>query len=1378
MAKKSIQSAKPNDMLTHKTESINSLSSKNSSKPLDKDNIAPAKSQPQKYVDLFAEPPEDLHSTTSSTSSSSRQNIIPQTISTERPSTFRTKAPPFVDLFAEPPEDIPSSNTSSISSAGQHIKRKTVNLFDDDEEDDLAKDDLLSSITKKQELEKPKVVEKSTLPTTKTVALDKPLSVSKTAKSLFEDSEEDDDDFLKAFVKKSSAKDINKTSLAKSLFDKEFQDNSESESKEVKIVKDLKNKTSNIFNEIDENEDDSLFSKSKDKKDITTTAVRAQDNSKLEDNSKKEIPITSVRAQDTTKLEKDSKPAVEKENIKKNVNLFDDLEDDFKPQSLQAKAKPKINLFDDLEDDEGDDIFAIKPKGIPKEKTNVKDMKAENIPKKNVTKEIDNVIKNDDKSKEIIKEKPNIKDAIAENIPKETILKEIENLGKNDQKLVAKDDTNVEESLMKPGTNSDHKNDHKEENKLEESLKKSLANSDEQNAHKNVAKKDRNFEESVKKLLTNFDQVTEHKNFEEPAIIISQNQQGLSQTVEKVNVPQEIVKQEELLNKNPSELKPDLKQNKEDFKNPNETANEEKVVADVSKLENTETSKENLKQQKELNNNDSLTLQKEQILPTSTKETQKSTNNKYEFNSILFLDEPPEDDNEFFETLTKTPQTLNTNYNVIDLEHDLYEPELPKIPGTNSINKPTDTIENKQTNVYTGLQLFSDVPPDDDGDDQDIGNVKNSNENNQTKRLHSVFYDDFNETLMALNKNQIDKEIPKHSIYSEEPPPINEELNFHSEDSIDHKVPELKDEQITKEDVKKKTLEIVSKLEDKQHKSDNKTESVAVPKKPVSKLQMPHININVQALLPGANNTLRKTKEDNSPPKIVEDIKPKTNVSVNQKPLQKHSSIEEKQIVEVKRSAETEHILPSVTKNRTKGPARRPSTRRARQENYRKSMIEDQQSLGSDNEFEKGNKDEIKSVITNIPEVISKPETTKQQSKDKPNEVKPSNTLSSILFEDQTKDDLDIFNVTKKSIKTNESNSKRLTEELVDKLNKVKEIDNQISKELGTKIKTATNKSSLLFEDDEEEDDDLFKHIRTNKTNENKPIQAIDKDKEMPTATVSPSVTNTKLEVTKEIPIAGILEAKLDTKTQQTLKTNDNLLNKSHDLEATKPPKMEIKPKINNPASTNKVNSSFLDEEDDDDDLFKTSLQKPLTTKSSIASNIKAKAQFKSFLDSESDDDTKVAGLPTTSSVKSQTVVNTKASTNTAPVQKNTNTKLFNDSDTDSDDLFGKLSTSKTSQQKIATGNSKETSNAIKSQIKTQPPPSSSLFSDESDDEDFLKTSSKIDKTPVSKNTSQDNKTKRSNQTNASLFSDIDSDEDDLFGGGAAAAKGTTTKGM
>ncbi|EDW58871.2 WASH complex subunit 2 [Drosophila virilis] len=234
--------------------------------------------------------------------------------------------------------------------------------------------------------------------------------------------------------------------------------------------------------------------------------------------------------------------------------------------------------------------------------------------------------------------------------------------------------------------------------------------------------------------------------------------------------------------------------------------------------------------------------------------------------SSLFSDEPP-DDSEFFQSLGTSSLSSLSATKMFDSEQDFYEPSLPDLPPAAAA-----TVE-QPNNDYGGMRLFSDEPPDDDEDEEDERGIAAAAAKQPDvaapKRIHTIFYDDFSETTRAGAAQQA-----KSAIFAEEPPPA---------DAVASK-----------------------------------------PGSPIKKLQMPNININVQALLPGSGaSALPK------PPKKLEEAVAPSTAPVSQ--------------VAISSSSEADNILQCISKTRVRGPAhRRPSTRRARQANYAKSLLEAQ----------------------------------------------------------------------------------------------------------------------------------------------------------------------------------------------------------------------------------------------------------------------------------------------------------------------------------------------------------------------------------------------------------------------------------------------------
>ncbi|XP_068144391.1 WASH complex subunit 2 [Drosophila tropicalis] len=168
-------------------------------------------------------------------------------------------------------------------------------------------------------------------------------------------------------------------------------------------------------------------------------------------------------------------------------------------------------------------------------------------------------------------------------------------------------------------------------------------------------------------------------------------------------------------------------------------------------------------------------------------------------NYTSLFDEPP-DDTEFFSSLANSNLSSLSASKIFDTQdQDFFEPALPKVP---SATKPTTTTSNSG--------IFSDVPPDDDADDDVDDNfipttTASVDVHGNTKRIHTIFYDDFSETARA--GSTIGAVTPSLPIVDDAPLP--------QADEVDRHVP------------------------------------LVPPISPVKKLVMPNININVQALMPG-----------------------------------------------------------------------------------------------------------------------------------------------------------------------------------------------------------------------------------------------------------------------------------------------------------------------------------------------------------------------------------------------------------------------------------------------------------------------------------------------------------------------------------------------
>ncbi|XP_017051249.1 WASH complex subunit 2 [Drosophila ficusphila] len=259
--------------------------------------------------------------------------------------------------------------------------------------------------------------------------------------------------------------------------------------------------------------------------------------------------------------------------------------------------------------------------------------------------------------------------------------------------------------------------------------------------------------------------------------------------------------------------------------------------------------------------------------------------------SNLFSDEPP-DDSEFFQTLGSSGLSSLSASKIFDSEQDFFEPALPKIPSASKPSPGTPGDQPSSTSDYGGMCLFSDVPPEDDN--RDVEEPQKQAETPKegiaptTTRIHTIFYDDFSETARqgALQPDR------KPFTFDDEQPPADE--------------PDR------------------SKV--------NESSEVPAPTSPVKKLKMPNININVQALLPGSGGlpkVLRKQESSSVEREAREE--PPNRVESSKYPSRSKESV----------IPSVEGGLQHVNKSRARGPSkRRPSTRKGRQENYAKSLLD------------------------------------------------------------------------------------------------------------------------------------------------------------------------------------------------------------------------------------------------------------------------------------------------------------------------------------------------------------------------------------------------------------------------------------------------------
>ncbi|XP_055916040.1 WASH complex subunit 2 [Eupeodes corollae] len=241
------------------------------------------------------------------------------------------------------------------------------------------------------------------------------------------------------------------------------------------------------------------------------------------------------------------------------------------------------------------------------------------------------------------------------------------------------------------------------------------------------------------------------------------------------------------------------------------------------------------------------------------------------YTSLFHDDIPPEDEN--------PNPTSNEESPLHQVEEDV---EVKPLPSASSSSVP-----------YNSLNLFADVPPDDDFTESTPPTPPAASAVvTPTKRIHSIFYDDFNETIEAGREMR----TPPSYMINDEPPP---------DDNKDSKP-------VTSEIKKEKPQ--------------------------VSKLKKMNIQINVGALLPSAKLPSFKKPEP---------VEKKPQIEITQNEQNTPSARDDPAPISKPAAPETtrelpENILPNLNKNRAKVQVkRRPSTRMGRKESYRKSMIEE-----------------------------------------------------------------------------------------------------------------------------------------------------------------------------------------------------------------------------------------------------------------------------------------------------------------------------------------------------------------------------------------------------------------------------------------------------
>ncbi|KAH8331756.1 hypothetical protein KR074_010704 [Drosophila pseudoananassae] len=639
----------------------------------------------------------------------------------------------------------------------------------------------------------------------------------------------------------------------------------------------------------------------------------------------------------------------------------------------------------------------------------------------------------------------------------------------------------------------------------------------------------------------------------------------------------------------------------------------------------------------------------------------------------IFSEEPP-DDSEFFQTLGSSGLSSLSASKIFDHEQDFFEPTLPKVPSATKSSVVSPSEAKPSPSDYGGMRLFSDVPPEDFGAEAVPEKQIEPQKVETTTRIHTIFYDDFSETARAGTVPT----TPKHSVSAEKPPPADE--------------PDR------------------SKVKE--------ASELPPPASPVKKLKMPNININVQALLPGSGarpKVLRKPEtphlDEDSPVAAL----PKSIVTSPKEPVSPQS---------------TEGGLQHVNKTRVRGPPRRrPSTRKGRQENYEKSLLEDERI---NKEVEGSNlesQDDSESISAQSPLAKTAPKENVLSSPvalfDEPPEDKPTPETPSVgtkkstpsmiakSFLDSPEEDDFLSNPPKKqsSIGSKKSTPSTIAKSFLDSPEEDEFLPNPPKKqssgnpptailneppEVQAPLKVANPQKVASFLDSSDEDDSLFKteNIRPPVGKTIAPATksiASDTSKNLPKNIGRPKAGRSFLDSDDESPFPALAAP---PKPQTVTAPEKNISAAPNPLRTNEPPIMQSKT-----APPKQI--KLFDDSDDDDDLFATARLPALVpaaqTTSKPTTQSKQPAKQKASLFSSDEDDELI---PAKAPPKKKLPVKTTKS-------------LFSDDD-DDDDLFGGRYTSKAGTSKQARSSSRSTAKPAPSKTSTtgSKPPSDNPLAD------------------------------------------------------------------
>lgn len=894
-------------------------------------------------------------------------------------------------------------------------------------------DDIFAKITKK--VSKPEKSQKNLEPEVKKES-EKNANKSEKPKldSLFGDEPPDDDIFSKITKKVSKPEqalkdNINPLSSQLSSPDVSAKD-PEKDIFSKKSTKSEKPKLESLFS--DEPPDDDLFS--------TITKNVSKPLTNLEEEHKKDIilpPSQSLFSDEPSE-------ELEKDHSSKNHEQIETISSPTEPE-IEKNILPSTSKIERLFEDESieDDLFTKKiTTNVSKPEKSLENLEEEVTPASSKLETLSDGLSKEQESKS---EKPKLESLFSDEPPDDDLFS---NVPKNVSKP---------ESLLNEKSSDDPQNDILSTNATKDK------NLEEDNKQENITNTEQTEQEVVREILpTNsklgsvfVDEPSEDGLFSK----ISKNETNLKQESELPSTS----KSGSFLSKEPdADIFASSSENKDKQKP------EEEVVS----------SPEN-----------------DMFSSTANSPLSKSNKNKnlFSFTSKV-LDEEISSDNEEVNNSSadKIDDKIDTKPSIISPQFNFLDEEPPLDPEMESWSKPSSystpdnheqshleksesvkPISDQSALNYPSIGLFDDLPPDDDDDDVDkLPSMP------YTKTSH-VYYDDTDLFLPITNPVKISSNL---NLLNDEPPPVDDFIQ--QKDEIDFKdklnlflTPEIKI-------IEKEPIDVPKKISvsDLIQARTNEQKPVESPKKKIQPNKLnKNLSINVAALLPGAKRPSLKVvivnDERNSPDGDSQNIVIETTPTFN-----------------TPSEASNPDILPSLSKSRVKIQVkRRPSTRRGRQENYRKSVHmndeDDDNSLeGSDEKDFNKNKlstkiaDEIattpKSSHVDESSIFKKVDVKKREisallKKDKENNV--SRRVNDSLF--SSDDDDPLFGPVVKKIEK--------SVEIVAPKSK----DVPVAKPILKIEKTKTNEKSIFGSEDE--DDDLF----GKSTKKVKSVKTIDKNK-------------------------------------------------------------------------------------------------------------------------------------------------------------------------------------------------------------------------------------------------------------------------------------------